>query len=66
MAKEKCLTLIRQGVDDWNDWRVKNAEVRPDLSEANLYAMDLRGVDFRDTNLCWAYLVQPIVAAGLI
>jgi hypothetical protein len=61
MANEEHLAILRQDVDVWNAWRVKDPNVRPDLQEAdltkiylsgaNLRAADLRGVDLRERDL---------------
>jgi hypothetical protein len=32
MADEQQLQIIRQGVEVWNEWRLKNPELIPDLS----------------------------------
>jgi uncharacterized protein YjbI with pentapeptide repeats len=51
MANAEHLAILRQGVDAWNAWRRKEHWVRPDLSEA-----DLEGVDLRGARLEWATL----------
>jgi hypothetical protein len=43
MANEEHLAILRQGVEAWNRWRAENPDVRPDLSNTNLEAMDLTG-----------------------
>ncbi len=35
------LSVLRQGVDVRNSWRLRNRSVQPDLSKANLKGMDL-------------------------
>ena len=50
MANEEHLKIIQQGVAAWNEWREKNAELHPDLSdavlrEANLREANLNGAD---------------------
>ena len=45
MADETQLTLLRQGVAVWNQWRKEHPETAIDLSEANLIGANLRGVD---------------------
>ena len=66
MPDEEHLKIIRQGFDVWNEWRLKNPELIPDLSEADLSSADLRwanlsgaklrGADLRRANLAAAYL----------
>ena len=50
MANEEHLKILKQGVEQWNKWRLENA-IRPDLSGANL-----SGADLIDANLSGAYL----------
>ena len=35
----------------WNDWRIKNANVTPDLTGADLAGMDLTGRDLKRSDL---------------
>ncbi len=51
MANEEYLALLKTGVDAWNDWRQRNPEIQPDLSEADLSSVDLIGVNLRRVNL---------------
>lgn len=51
MAGVEHLLLLRQGIETWNQWRKKNAAVKPYLREAVLRRMDLSGVNLRDANL---------------
>lgn len=39
MANETHLTILRQGVAAWNQWRADNPQVRPDLSRADLFGI---------------------------
>jgi uncharacterized protein YjbI with pentapeptide repeats len=72
MAKQDHLSLLKKGIDDWNDWRKKHPSIQPDLSNAdlrkiplykanllraNLSKADLRRADLRHTNLTEANLV---------
>ena len=54
VASEEHLQIIRQGVAAWNDWRKKNPELMPDLSDADLRDLDFAGL--RGANLSWANL----------
>jgi uncharacterized protein YjbI with pentapeptide repeats len=56
MADEEHLKIIRQGVDAWNEWRQKNHELIPDLSEADLSEVKLNGANLSGANLCKANL----------
>lgn len=51
MANEQQLTLLKKGVDAWNEWRINNPEIQPDLSDAKLNGEDLGGVNFMEANL---------------
>jgi hypothetical protein len=39
------LKIIRQGVDIWDEWRQKNHELIPDLSEVKLNGANLSGAN---------------------
>jgi hypothetical protein len=41
MANPEHLEILKQGVRVWNEWRVKKAEVEPDLSGADLSELEL-------------------------
>jgi hypothetical protein len=51
MANEEHLTILKQGVGVWNEWRENNPQVIPDLSRAYLREIDLREADFRGAKL---------------
>ncbi|MBE9068718.1 pentapeptide repeat-containing protein [Leptolyngbya cf. ectocarpi LEGE 11479] len=51
MANAEHLELIKQGVEVWNQWREKNPDIVPDLSQ-----IKLDGVDLREANLHGAQL----------
>ena len=36
MANPQHLKILRQGVKEWNDWRTKHPDVRPNFSRADL------------------------------
>jgi hypothetical protein len=46
MANEEHVTLLKQGVDAWNDWRRDNPAVRPDFSGADLRGVNLNAADW--------------------
>ena len=58
MANEEQLSLLQQGVDIWNQWRLDNSNIQPDLSGASLSGMDLSGADLRAANLIGAVLSE--------
>ena len=51
MASDEQVALLKQGWDAWNEWRVKNADTRPNLVEANLGGADLSRAQLVDTDL---------------
>jgi hypothetical protein len=51
MANEEHLKILRQGVEVWNQWRMNNLEITPDLSFANLMEANLSRVDLSKANL---------------
>src|SRR5215472_4314180 len=55
MAHEEHLKILKQGVEQWNRWRLENA-IRPDLSGANLSGANLSSTDLIDVYLSFAEL----------
>ena len=53
MANEKRLTLLRQGVQKWNEWRDLSDA---DFCGADLCGADLCGADLSGADLCGAFL----------
>ncbi len=51
MANEEQLAILKQGVQVWNEWRINNSLVRPDLVGANLSGMVLIDVNIANTIL---------------
>jgi uncharacterized protein YjbI with pentapeptide repeats len=56
MADKTQLARLKSGVNAWNAWRAAHADVRPELSEAPLYGLDLIGVDLAGADLSKADL----------
>jgi uncharacterized protein YjbI with pentapeptide repeats len=61
MANEEQLSILKQGVEVWNDWRKDNPSAEIDLSRADLFRANLRGAnlsqaDISETNLNEAHL----------
>jgi hypothetical protein len=63
MANEEHLSILRQGVQTWNQWRGANPELKLDLREANLsgaqlYRAHLSRADLSQADLTRANLTQ--------
>jgi uncharacterized protein YjbI with pentapeptide repeats len=56
MANEKHLSILQQGVKNWNLWRAKNADIPADLKGADLSGQNLNEFDFDDTDFSEATL----------
>ena len=61
MANEKQVSLLKGGLDGWNEWRDRNIGIEIDLSRAELTdavlnEVDLTGVNLENANLRGAHL----------
>jgi hypothetical protein len=56
MANEEHLKILKQGVRDWNKWRVEHPNDLPDLRGADLSSTRLRGARLRGADLSSAHL----------
>lgn len=56
MANQEHLTILKQGVEAWNQWREKNPHIRPDLSKASLWLSNIDGINLYMTELVEANL----------
>lgn len=50
MADTAHLDIFFQGVDAWNNWRLKNPDILPDLSEVDLSGQVLQHANFQGVN----------------
>ena len=50
--------LLRQGVEEWNDWRAQNGSVTPDLAGMSMPAARLDGIDLSHARLKGATLIR--------
>src|SRR2546430_525487 len=55
MANEEHLKILKQGVEQWNKWRLENA-TRPDLGGAELFNANLSGTNLSRADLSGANL----------
>jgi uncharacterized protein YjbI with pentapeptide repeats len=51
MANQEHLNILKQGVQEWNQWRKEHPEIRPDLIGANLFNVDFFDADISDADL---------------
>ncbi|MBP0021239.1 MAG: pentapeptide repeat-containing protein [Cyanobacteria bacterium SBLK] len=58
MAIKEQLEVLRQGVEEWNQWMEKNQGVRADLSGADLSGADLKGINLKNAVLFNANLIR--------
>lgn len=56
MADDSQVSILKQGVDVWNQWRNANPDVEPDLSGVNLFRADLKDVNLTNAALKGANL----------
>ena len=49
MANPEHLAKLNTGVEAWNQWRLSNPSIKPDLPKA-----DLTGADLSHADLLWA------------
>jgi hypothetical protein len=65
MANAEHFVRLRDGSDVWNEWRVRNPNVRVDLSGEDLRDLDLREANLREANLQSALMPVDLVCAKL-
>lgn len=51
VANERHLSILRSGVEHWNDWRKRAPDTRPDLTSASLEGAELNGAHLKGANL---------------
>ena len=51
MANKHHLKIFEKGVKAWNKWRIDNPKDRPDLSGELIMTRNLKGINFKNTNL---------------
>ena len=62
MANPEHLKILSRGVDEWNRWRAENPGVEPDLREVHLNAEILVGINFSNTFLLEATIINSEAA----
>ncbi|MEI7749229.1 MAG: pentapeptide repeat-containing protein, partial [Chlorobiaceae bacterium] len=67
MADAQHLKLLQEGVPAWNLWRKEHADIRPDLHNAVLSVLDLRGANLAEADLGGSNLAKAnLVSANLV
>ena len=54
--KKEHYDILKSGIEKWNQWRVDNFEIIPNLRRANLSGADLSGASLRRADLSGANL----------
>lgn len=58
MSNPEHLLYLRRGPEEWNNWRVMNPDVIPDLSGEDLRGIEMSGAIFINANLSDCYLYK--------
>jgi len=51
VANEEQVKILKQGIHAWNEWREKNQEIQPDLTDADICKAYIPVTDFTDSDL---------------
>jgi uncharacterized protein YjbI with pentapeptide repeats len=66
MANEKHLEILKQGVAVWNEWRINNFEVIPDLHGADLSKANLSEADLSEAILSRATIIETDLSGAFL
>ncbi|MGB3515027.1 MAG: pentapeptide repeat-containing protein [Elainellaceae cyanobacterium] len=61
MANEKHIEILKSGVEAWNNWRARNPEIVPDLTEIDLSEQDFSKANFNKVQFNGANLSGTIL-----
>jgi uncharacterized protein YjbI with pentapeptide repeats len=64
MADPEQLKLLNEGATAWNQWRLEHPDIKPELHDASLIALDLRGANLAGVQLCGANLAKANLAGA--
>jgi hypothetical protein len=64
MANPEQLAILKQGVEQWNQWREQNSEIEPDLTGVSLVSTNLSGARLGRANLGGANLTHANLRAA--
>jgi hypothetical protein len=62
MADANHMEILKKGRDSWNQWRIENPDIKPDLSNVMLRNATLREMDLSEANLRNTDLYQADLA----
>ena len=66
MANKEHLEILKKGVKSWNDWRLKNRHIMPDISGVDFRFPGLM-IELSGANLCGAnFKAAKMAKANLI
>jgi TIR domain/Pentapeptide repeats (8 copies) len=66
MANAEHFGILRQGVEQWNQWRAGSPEIKVDLREADLFKANLRGADLRGADLRGSNLREADLSGAIL
>ena len=61
MANPEHLKILKQGVEVWNEWRIKHPKIKPDLEGVDLRGKDLTGVNLSGAMMYGSFLKDIIL-----
>jgi len=64
MADESHLSLLKQGVKTWNEWREQDVWFKPNLSGTDLNRADLVGANLIAVDLSGANLIEANLSSA--
>lgn len=66
MANQQHLEILHSGPEKWNEWRMQNPELKPDLSGLHLKDISLEGINFKSVDLSKSTLEQVNLKGALL
>jgi hypothetical protein len=66
MANQEHLKILREGVEAWNKWRVKNSKTKPDFSDTDFFGLNLAFANLANANLTHTNLSQSELTSAIL
>lgn len=66
MANQQHLEILHSGPEKWNEWRMQNPELKPDLSGLHLKYISLEDINFNSVDLSHSILEQVNLKRALL